>query len=186
MMAFLLLFSHGSPQTLHTVTTVPSLVWNQCSEIMIRKLLLLPFPASRIRSSHSMAGLNKTSPCQLGFLPQVCQLLTIYMCTILLPGRALSKAAKSPAQDTKPGPGRDCASSPGPDPCRTWRELWSLRKGSKPTGDSGQEEEKRRTNLFFLPSFFQHPNLLRLPQQAPPPRVISCAFRLWIAKFTFA
>lgn len=118
-----------------------------------------------------MAGLNKTFPCQLDFLPQVCQLLTIHMCTILLPGRALSNISTSP-WDTKRGPGRDCPPPLDQIPAEPGGQLSSLRKGSKPTEASGQEEEKRRTNFFFPPNFFQHPNLLRWPQQAPPPRLL--------------
>lgn len=71
-------------------------------------------------------------------------------------------------------------------PAEPGEQLLSLRKGSEHTGGSGREEGKKRSNLFFPPDFFQHPNLLRLPQQAPPSRVISCALRLWIAAFTFA
>lgn len=134
-----------------------------------------------------MAGSSKTSPCQLGFLPQVCQLLTIYsVCTTLLPGRALSTGATSAAWDTKTGPGRDCPTSPGLNSCRTWRATFVTEEGLQTyRGQLPGGRKKEKQPLFPL-NFFQHPNLLRLPQQAPPSRVISCALRLWVAKFTFA
>lgn len=158
-MAFLLLFSHGSPQTFFIVTTVSSLVWNHCSEIMIKKLLVLPFPASRVRSSLTMAGSIKTSPCQLGFLPQVCQLLTIYMCKIFLPGRALSKAATSPAWDTKTGPGRDCPTSSGPDSCRTNLEGNFCHWGRAPSllGAVARRKKKAEPTSLSSPVYFSTP-----------------------------
>lgn len=169
-MPFILLFSHGSPQTLHTVTAVSSLAWNHCCKVMIKKLLVLPFPASRIKSSHAMAGSSKTSPCQLGFLPQVCQLLTIYMSMILLPGRVLRTGAKSFAWDTKTGPGRNCPTSLGPDSCRTWRatsvtEEWlQAHQGQWPGG-----RKKEKQPFFAPPISFRSPIYSGCPGKPYPP-----------------
>lgn len=164
----MLLFSQGSPQTLYTVATASSSGWNHCCRIITEKLLVVPFLASRIRSSLTVAGSSKTCPCQLGSLPQVCQLLTIYKgCTILLPGRALSRGAISPAWDTKTGPGRDCPTFLGPDSRRTWRTAFVPEEGLRAYWGQWPGGGKKEKQPLFPPRFLSAPQFTQAAPTSP-------------------
>lgn len=52
-------------------------------------------------------------------------------------------------------------------PAEPGEQLLSLRKGSEHTGGSGQEEEKKRSNLFFPPQFLSAPQFTQAAPTSP-------------------
>lgn len=70
MMALVLLFLYGSPQILYIVITVSSLAWNHCCKIMIKKLLVLPFPAQELGAAMPWQAQAKPLPASLVFWPR--------------------------------------------------------------------------------------------------------------------